>query len=84
MKNCFLSTLKRICNLSAEQINLIFNHLTVDNTFVDKNNTIRFFSNPIHSILPRTPAIIGRKFQFLHLHESVHVIKEMWIHLKMA
>lgn len=63
--------------LSAEQFNLIFNHLPVDITFVDENDTVRFFSNPPHRIFPRTPAIIGRKVQFCHPPESVHVVEKI-------
>ncbi len=63
--------------LSAVQFNLIFNHLPVDITFVDENDTVRFFSNPPHRIFPRTPAIIGRKVQFCHPPESVHVVEKI-------
>lgn len=63
--------------LSVEQFNLIFNHLPVDMTFVDENDTVRFFSNPPHRIFPRTAAIIGRKVQFCHPPESVHVVEDI-------
>lgn len=63
--------------LSVEQFNLIFNHLPVDMTFVDENDTVRFFPNPPHRIFPRTPAIIGRKVQFCHPPESVHVVEDI-------
>jgi len=63
--------------LTAEQFNLIFNHLPVDITYVDENDTVRFYSNPPHRIFPRTPAIIGRKVQFCHPPESVHVVEQI-------
>ncbi|MEA4850456.1 MAG: PAS domain-containing protein [Paludibacter sp.] len=63
--------------LTAEQFNLIFNHLSVDITYVDENDTVRFYSNPPHRIFPRTPAIIGRKVQFCHPPESVHVVERI-------
>ena len=63
--------------LTAEEFNLIFNHLPVDITYVDENDTVRFFSNPPHRIFPRTPAIIGRKVQFCHPPESVHVVEKI-------
>ena len=63
--------------LKAEQFNLIFNHLPVDITYVDENDTVRFYSNPPHRIFPRTPAIIGRKVQFCHPPESVHVVERI-------
>lgn len=63
--------------LTAEQFNLIFNHLPVDITFVDENDTVRFYSNPPHRIFARTPAIVGRKVQFCHPPESVHVVERI-------
>ena len=63
--------------LTAEQFNLIFNHLPVDITYVDENDTVRFYSNPPNRIFPRTPAIIGRKVQFCHPPESVHVVERI-------
>lgn len=63
--------------LTFEQFNLIFNHLPVDITFVDENDTVRFYSNPPHRIFPRTQAIIGRKVQFCHPPESVHVVEKI-------
>lgn len=63
--------------LSLDQLNLVFNHLPVDMTFVDEEDTVRFFSNPPHRIFPRTPAIVGRKVQFCHPPESVHVVEDI-------
>jgi DUF438 domain-containing protein len=63
--------------LTIDQFELIFNHLPVDITFVDENDTVRFYSNPPHRIFPRTPAIIGRKVQFCHPPESVHVVERI-------
>jgi PAS domain S-box-containing protein len=63
--------------LSAEQFNMIFNHMPVDITYVDENDTVRFYSNPPHRIFPRTPAIIGRKVQNCHPPESVHVVNRI-------
>lgn len=63
--------------LTAEQFHLIFSHLPVDITYVDENDTVRFYSNPPHRIFARTPAIIGRKVQFCHPPESVHVVEQI-------
>lgn len=61
--------------LSVEQIKLIFNHLPVDITYVDENDTVRYFSTPKKRIFPRTKAIIGRKVHNCHPPESVHVVE---------
>lgn len=63
--------------LTAEQFNLIFNHMPVDITFVDDQDEVKFYSNPPHRIFPRTPAIIGRKVQFCHPPESVHIVNRI-------
>ncbi len=64
-------------SLSAEQIIMIFNHLPVDITYVDENDTVRFFSTPKHRIFPRTNAIIGRKVHNCHPPESVHIVEKI-------
>ena len=63
--------------LSAEQLILLFNNLPVDITFVDKNDEVCYFSFPKHRIFPRLKAIIGRKVQDCHPHESVHIVNEI-------
>lgn len=82
--------------LSREEIESIFNTLPVDITFVDKDDTVRYFSAGKERIFPRTKAIIGRKVQQCHPQKSVHVVNqiledfkngkmdvaEFWINLK--
>ncbi len=60
--------------LSLSQLELVFNHLPVDITFVDENDEVRYFSTPKHRIFPRTVGIIGRNVQQCHPHESVHAV----------
>ena len=63
--------------LSAEQIQLVFNHLPVDITYVDENNQVKFFSTPEKRIFRRTNSIIGRDVKNCHPHESVHVVEQI-------
>ncbi|PKP08457.1 MAG: hypothetical protein CVU09_15555 [Bacteroidetes bacterium HGW-Bacteroidetes-4] len=63
--------------LTVEQIKLIFNHLPVDITYVDENDTVRYFSTPKKRIFPRTKTIIGRKVHNCHPPESVHVVEKI-------
>ena len=63
--------------LSPEQVELIFNHLPVDITYVDENNRVKFFSAPKHRIFPRTTGIINRRVQDCHPHESVNVVEKI-------
>ncbi len=59
---------------TVEQAELIFNHLPVDITFVDEQDTVRYFSTPKHRIFPRTASIIGRKVQNCHPPESIDTV----------
>ncbi len=63
--------------MTIEQIELVFNHLPVDLTFVDEDNRVRFFSTPKHRIFPRTTGIIGRLVQDCHPHESVDIVNDI-------
>lgn len=63
--------------LSFEQINLVFKHLPVDISFVDADDTVRYYSATEERIFPRSPAVIGRRVQNCHPPKSVHVIQEI-------
>jgi len=63
--------------ITVDQALAIFNYLPVDITFVDENDTVKFYSNPKDRIFPRSPAIIGRKVQNCHPPESVHVVEDI-------
>jgi hypothetical protein len=60
--------------LKLDQIELVFNHLPVDITFVDENDRVRYFSNPKDRIFPRTSGIIGRTVMDCHPHESAEIV----------
>ncbi len=81
--------------LTVEQVNLLLKSLPVDVTFVDENDTVRYFSDTQERIFVRTPAIVGRKVQNCHPPDSVHIVNrlldemrqgkrdsaEFWIHM---
>jgi PAS domain S-box-containing protein len=69
-------------NLSSEQIEAIFNNLPVDVTFVDKNDTVCYFSQSKDRIFPRAKAIIGLKVQQCHPQKSVQVVNQILEDLK--
>ncbi len=64
-------------HLSAEQLYLMLNTLTVDLTFVDENDKVKFFTKPKDRIFPRSPAIIGREVKNCHPPDSVHIIEKI-------
>ena len=64
-------------NLSTETLNLLFNNLPIDITYVDADDKVRFFSDPPHRIFPRTKAVIGRKVQNCHPPESMDAVNKI-------
>jgi len=63
--------------LSPEEIEAIFNTLPVDITFVDKDDTVRYFSQSKERIFTRTKAVIGRKVQQCHPQKSIHIVNQI-------
>jgi len=63
--------------LTLKEIQLIFNHLPVDITFVDKDNVVRYFSAGPERFFTRTKAVIGRRVERCHPPESVHVVTKI-------
>ncbi len=63
--------------LTLEQINLMLQNLPVDITFVDENDTVRYFSQTHERIFARTEAIIGRKVQNCHPPQSVDKVQKI-------
>lgn len=63
--------------LSPEEIDLIYRHLPVDITYVDKHGVVKFFSATKERIFPRTRTIIGRKVENCHPPASVHVVEKI-------
>ncbi len=63
--------------LTSEQIDLMLTRLPVDITFVDENDTVRYYSQTPERIFVRTPAIIGRSVQNCHPPASVHTVQRI-------
>jgi DUF438 domain-containing protein len=63
--------------MSLEEINAMLKSLPIDITFVDRNDTVKYFSESKDRIFQRTKAIIGRKVQHCHPPASVHVVNKI-------
>lgn len=63
--------------MTPQEIELVFSHMPVDVTFVDKDDKVKFFSNSKERIFARTRTIIGRKVENCHPPASVHVVEEI-------
>jgi hypothetical protein len=62
---------------NLKQLKSILNTLPVDVTFVDANDTVRYFSQGKERIFDRNRAILGRKVQMCHPPSSVHVVEQI-------
>ena len=63
--------------LSAEELESILNTLPVDLSFVDKDDNVKYFSQPEERLFPRAKAIIGRSVQNCHPEKSVGVVNKI-------
>ncbi|SES37520.1 DUF438 domain-containing protein [Salipaludibacillus aurantiacus] len=63
--------------LSVPQLELMMNHLPVDITFIDENDTVRYFSHGKERIFHRTKSVIGRSVQNCHPPQSAHIVNDL-------
>ena len=63
--------------LSKDEIEATLNTLPVDITFVDKEDTVRYFNKSEKRIFVRTKAVIGRKVQQCHPQKSIHIVNKI-------
>ena len=66
-----------IGSITKEELEATLNTLPVDITFVDKEDTVRYFSQTKDRIFPRAKAVIGRQVQQCHPQKSVHVVNQI-------
>ena len=64
-------------SFSKDELESVFKTLGVDLTFVDKDDTVKFFSEGEDRIFVRSRAIIGRKVQNCHPPSSVHIVEKI-------
>lgn len=64
-------------SFTVEELMSVFNTMPFDLTFVDKEDTVRFFSEGPDRIFTRTKAILGRKVQNCHPPDSVHIVNQI-------
>ena len=64
-------------SLSLQELEAILNTPPVDITFVDKDDTVRYFNQSRDRIFLRTKAVIGRKVQNCHPKKSLHIVNKI-------
>ena len=62
---------------SVDELTTILNTLPVDMTFVDKDDTVRYFTQGKERIFDRNRTILGRKVQYCHPPSSVHIVEQI-------
>jgi len=63
--------------LTTQQLEAILDTLPIDISFVDENDTVKYFNKAEKRIFVRTKAVIGRKVQMCHPQKSVHVVNNI-------
>ena len=64
-------------SMTKEELEAVLNALPVDITFVDKEDTVRYFNQPKERLFPRAKAVIGRKVQQCHPQKSIHLVNQI-------
>ena len=63
--------------LSEMEVEAVLNTLPVDVTFIDKDDTVRYFNKFDERIFVRPKEVIGRKVQNCHPQKSIHVVNQL-------
>lgn len=64
-------------SLSKEELDALLDTLPVDITFVDKDDTVKYFNKAEKRVFIRTKAVIGRKVQLCHPQKSIHIVNKI-------
>ena len=64
-------------SFSMAELEDMINTLPMDLTFVEKDDTVRYFSQGKERIFVRTKAIVGRKVQQCHPQKSIHIVNQI-------
>lgn len=64
-------------SFTLNELEAVFKSIPVDLTFVDKDDTVKYYSHGKERIFERNNAIIGRKVQFCHPPSSVHIVEKI-------
>lgn len=64
-------------SMTPAELQVILNTIPFDLTFVDKDDTVRYFTQGRERIFSRSRAILGRKVQYCHPPSSVKVVEQI-------
>jgi PAS domain S-box-containing protein len=63
--------------LTEEMVETMFNTLPAEVTFIDAEDTVRYFSDAKDKIFMRTEAVLGTKVQNCHPQKSLHIVNQI-------
>lgn len=63
--------------LKTEELVRMLDTLPFDITFVDKDDTVKYFSQGVERVFPRTKSVIGRNVSNCHPPASVHIVEKL-------
>jgi len=64
-------------SLSKEELEALLDSLPIDVTFVDKNDSVKYFNKAEKRVFVRTKSVIGRKVQQCHPQKSIHIVNSI-------
>jgi hypothetical protein len=64
-------------NLSKEETEAILDTLPIDISFIDRNDSVKYFNKAEKRIFVRTKAVLGRKVQMCHPQKSIHIVSKI-------
>ncbi|MGQ9552024.1 MAG: DUF438 domain-containing protein [Candidatus Bathycorpusculaceae bacterium] len=64
-------------SLTKEELEALLDTLPIDITFVDKDDSVKYFSKAEKRVFVRTKSVIGRKVQLCHPQKSVHIVNKI-------
>lgn len=64
-------------SMTPIELTAILNAIPFDLTFVDRDDTVRYFTQGRERIFSRSRAILGRKVQYCHPPGSVHIVQQI-------
>jgi len=63
--------------LNKEILDAVLNALPMEMSFVDKDDTVRYFNKNGDRIFPRPPAVLGKRVQDCHPKKSLHKVNQI-------
>ena len=64
-------------SMNISELTALLNTIPFDVTYVDKDDTVRYFTQGKERIFTRSRAILGRKVQLCHPPSSVHIVGQI-------